>query len=445
MLSPKDHPYEKTPEEAANNKKILEGAYFYTAFCYSLLTKPADKLKAYKLLAIKTYTTLVDKFPESGFGPGALSQKGTLLTVLEDSDGARKALDQLQKKYPESDEAKNALFMLGMNLLKLGQRKEAIKVFKEMFEGSGQYTTVQILTAGNELLKESEYEIALQAYEKVMAASDKGKYEEIALLGFGIALCEMGKFSESVKILEELVKKFPKSRSIVESYRYLSRGYAEQVMREPDKGKRFTLFNNAIVSLKKAKRYDKTPEQRARTSLDIALIYVKRVEAEKKFGTPETTEAAVRKAILPLLAMTMTADLNNSKLRPYTEKAYHKMIPLYLEDKRWKDGYLKCVEYIKQFPRGQYRNDVRRWRAQAETKLVMLGISKDEDAVDDTMPTDEEMARDDVEAAKEDTEPAERKDALPEEKKTQPEEKKEAAPAENKEVAAAPTGGEKKE
>ena len=450
MLSPKDHPYQKTPEEAANNKKILEGAYFYTAFCYSLLTKPEDKVKDFKMRAIKTYKTLVEKFPKSGFSPGALSQIGTLWTILEDSDQARKALDQLQKKYPNSDEAKNALFMLGMNLLKLGKRVEAIKVFKEMFEGAGQYSTTQILTAGRELLKAEEYEIALEAFEKVSAASDGGKYGQIVLLGLGKARCETGKFTEAVKVLEELVEKFPKSRNIVESYRYLSRAYAELVIREADKAKRFAMFNNAIIALKKVKRHDKTREQWAQTSLDIALIYVKRVEAEKKFGTPETTTTAVRKAILPLLSFTMTADPNDPKLGPFIEKAYHKMIPLYLADERWKGAYLKCAEYVKQYPRGSYRNDIRQWRAKAETKLVLLGISKEEDADDDTLPTEEEIAKDDEMAAAEPEETKgkkpepEKEDAVPEEKKTHPEEKKDAAPAEKKEVAAAPTEGEEK-
>ena len=64
-----------------------------------------DKVKAYREYAVQAYEQLVERFPESEYAPMALSQMGTVWTMLEKPDEAEKALSRLQKEYPETQAA----------------------------------------------------------------------------------------------------------------------------------------------------------------------------------------------------------------------------------------------------------------------------------------------------------------------------------------------------
>ena len=378
LVEKPDNPYQKTADERENNQKILEGCYFYSGFCYSLLTKPEDKVKEYKQQALSMYAKVVADFPKSAFAPPALSQSGTLWTLLENPDKAREVLDTLKKKYPDSEEAKNVDFVLGMSLLELGRRVEAIKVFKEMFTNGGtKYTDAQICTAGNELFKAGEYEIALEAFNKVVASTTKGQLEELALLGQGKSMVEVGQYDTAAKALETVITKFGNSRSILQANLYLSRACSQLAAKEADVAKRQKLFNDAIIAMKRVKKFDASPEDWAKSSLGVADVFVLKVEAEKKFGTPESVKEVTLKAVVPFLSMIMSADPADAKVAPYVEDAYQRLVPLYLQVERWREAWDKCNDYLAQFERGKHLADIRKWKGDADTKMTLLGISKD--------------------------------------------------------------------
>ena len=72
-----------------------------------------------------------------------------------------------------------------MSLLDLGLRDQAVGVFKQMFSGGGQYGMGQILTAGRELFDAKEYEIAVEAFDRVLASAEERQLMEPALAGKG--------------------------------------------------------------------------------------------------------------------------------------------------------------------------------------------------------------------------------------------------------------------
>ena len=397
MLSGEDAGrFQSSAEEAENNQRMIEGCLFYIGFCRSLLTQPPDKVNDHRRQAIAMYENLLKRHPKSQFAPPAYSQIGTLWTILEEPEKAREALNRLQKEHPDSPEAKNALFMLGMNLLELGMRAEAVKIFSEMFRSTGTYSPFQIMTAGNELNKAGQHEIALQAFNQIMSGLKPGtSMHELAVLGRGQALLETGDFAEAIKMLETVVTMYPKSRSIVPASTFLSRAYAETAMRESDAARRLELFNEAVRRLNHVRKFDKTRVDRAKSNLAVANIFTLRVKAEEKFGTPESVKENIPRAIVPLLTMIIGAQYDNPEELPYIEEAFFRILPLYIQDERWRDAYQQAEEYIEHFPRGRYLSEIRQWRGQAETRMVMLGIARDEG--DETTATDYVPPDDDLE------------------------------------------------
>ncbi len=381
ILSDVTHPlYPQKAEDRENNQTMLQGALYYTGVCYTMLTQPADKVAEFKNRAAKTYQRLAYEFPKSRFAPSALAQLGTLYTIMKDASRAKEALEKLEKQYPESEEAKNSKFILAMNLLQLGMREEAIRAFKDMFEGGGQFNAMQILTAGLKLGEAKEHEIALDAFRKVMANTQKGTpTHELALLGRGKSAAELRLADEAIQALEAVKKEYPQSKSIVEASLYLSRAYGEKASQEPDRDKRVALFNRSIRNINFARRYMKTPSEQAFAQLAIGKTFLSMITAEEKHGNPETVQEAVDKAIVPLWSLATTGNLEDTKARMYIEEAFTLLIPLYLKSKRWKDAWERCSEYLETFgATATFSETMRKWRGEAQTKMILEGTAPED-------------------------------------------------------------------
>lgn len=373
LLSDENNPYQKTAEDAKRNRAILEGCMYYKAMSYSMLTKPPEKVRSYKRFAIKTLEEMVEKFPESRFAPPALSQVGTLWTVLEKPDEARKALNRLKKSYPKTPEAKNALFMLGNNLLQLGMRQQAIRIFKEMFEGGGDYSHSQILTAGQELSKAGEHDIALQAYDKVLGATQERAFREPALLGRGEVLTSQEKFEEAADALKTLVTDYPNSRRIIEANLLLSQAYSELGAREANADKRFDIFNKAVLAMKTVRKFAKTTDIKYRSDIGVARIQLRKARAEDKFGDKVRAVELVNESIATYQTLVLLGNPDDPEARPHIEAAYHECIPLMLETERWEDVVEDTGGYLAEFRRGKYLIDIRKWQNQGRMGLVASG------------------------------------------------------------------------
>ncbi|MBL7114583.1 MAG: tetratricopeptide repeat protein [Kiritimatiellae bacterium] len=373
-ISSKDPRYANSGEEREANQKVLEGAMFYSAICLAQLTPSEDKLPIYRKKAISTLEQLIETFPKSQFAPSALNQIGTLYVLLEEPEKAREALDKLRKDYPKTDEAKNSRFLLAKSLLELGYRQKAVKIFKEMFAGDGQYAAGQILTAGLELLKAGEAEIALQAFNRVLKSEKKRSAVEPAMLGKGNALLALEKHAEAAELFADLLAKFPNSGYTVEACSQLSLSYATLGASEADKDKRFMYFNDAVKAMNRARQFEKNAAGREGLNLGVARIYAQKAVAESKFGTPETEKEARGFAVATYQMMITLADPRDPEVRKHIETAYHECLPLLLAMERWTDAFNDAEQYLSMFERtGRYVSDVRACRTRARTKMMTAG------------------------------------------------------------------------
>jgi len=372
MLSDPNNPYQTSDADRERNRSMLEGSLFYKALCYSMLKSPPEKVKAYRAAAIKTLETLLEKFPKSKFAPAALSQIGTLYTVLEMPNEAQEAFEKLQKEHPNTPEAKNASFLRGMSLLEMGMRQQAIRVFKEMFAGGGQYSEAQILTAATELLNAGEQEIALEGFERIISSEKRG-VREPALLNKGRALLELKRYPGATETLNTLLTEFPRSGYTVEASLYMSNAASELGKAEEDDDKRFDIFNSAVKAIKQARQFARKPGIQAQLDVEVARLMIRKSESETQFGSPEKAEEERNTAVATLQLLIGLGDSTNPEVRGHIEDAYQECWPLLMDMERYKDVIHDSETYLKYFPRGKYALDAKKWANKARMALVTSG------------------------------------------------------------------------
>lgn len=413
-------PYISSKDTVEAAKKVLEGSYYFLAQCYSMVQEPDEnKVKENRIKAAALLEKLLAEYPKSQFIPASLNWLGSIYMILEDSEKSEKVLGRLMKEFPDSPEAQNAVFNRAFVLLKMGKRKQAISEFKKMFDGSGgKFNDAQIRMAGSVMLEEREYEIALQAYDVVIknapssTSSNKESMIHDATYSRGICLTELGKGPEAVVALEQytnMVKKYSTQREI-DMRQLMSKAYQLAGMQETDKGKRKDLFNNAVASLNKAKKLEKTKGGKRKLEVAIADMYINKAKAEEQFGTPATVKENKDSAIAQYNVIIMTGDAKDGDQAPHIQDAYYGYMKLLVEDgTKWPQAMDAAKKYISSFPQGKYLADIRSMQSKARVELSKLGIEiKDEDTGDileeDTSSTN--AAPDKVEGGNTNTVPA---------------------------------------
>ena len=361
-------------QQAGKNQEILEAAIFYKAYCYGKLPPPKNKPgDFYKEEALKMYMNLAKTYPDSKRTPQALSQAGTLLTVLEKPGEAKKIFQSLKDRYPDSPEAQNVDFLLAMSLMDIGLRNDAIEVLKRMFTGDSTYSFGQILTAGNELFKAGEYEIAMEAYDRILATALERAHIEAALAGRGRALVALERYAEGAQDLKKLFEQFPKTSFTVDAAYDLSRAHARLAAEEVDADERFDIFNKSIVAMQKVLAYE--PQRRGQAKVEVARIQERKAEAERKNGSTVKADRYRNEAIATYQTVILFEDAQDVSVRPHLEDAYHACIRLFLEVEQWQDAYDDANEYLKVFQHPKFEADVRNWRSKAAAKLRSLDSS----------------------------------------------------------------------
>jgi tetratricopeptide (TPR) repeat protein len=392
--------YQKNPDEAASNLKFLQASMLFGAMADATRKTVPENVKSalekrakrklsddwilknfYKRKAVKKLEELVKMFPESETAPSALSQIGTLYTVIGDADEARKALQRLQKDYPQSPQAANAVFMIGLNLLDMGMRVEAIAYFKQMFSTDGDYTPAQILTAGRELFKAGEYEIAIEAFDQVIAAAKERKLLEPSRVQKGLAFVNMKRYEEAIKVLEPVLEEYPKSGFTIDICRGISEAYAAVASEASDEDVRYDLFNKAVETIKRARRFARDDGTKTELDVTVGKLFERKSTAERNFGTEEKADGYRADAVAAYQAVMMFKDPKDKEVAPHLQEAYGRCLPLMVEMERWDDVMQDGQKYLDAFPNGKYTLEAR----QALTKArIGGGAAETEETTEET-------------------------------------------------------------
>ena len=360
--------YQRNDEEKQRNEQLREQASFIRAVCLAQINQPESELAGLRKQAVAAFEDYVKRFPKGKNAPKAQLQIGTLYTILQDTANAQAAFETLAKVYPESDEAKNSVPLQAAALIEIGLRGEGVAKYRQMFAAGGAYTEGQFMAAGRALEDAREFDMAIQAYDKVIAASKEIGLLANAKLGRARSFVGQKKYGEAHKALDAFIKDkdLSKLMLVVDANLLLVEVASEEGKTEKDDRERSRHFTSAVEALKMASRYLTNTVSQAELSLKAGEVLLRKKDAEKKLGLAAQEAVTRGEAIVAFQVMIMNLDSGNAALLPILEKAYYYCMPLLLEHKKFKDAEEDCERYLSLFPDGRYRTDVQSWLNQAK-------------------------------------------------------------------------------
>jgi len=410
---------------------LREAAMFLVGDCYRRINRPEKALEAMRKRAVESYQAYVEAYPEGKFVKSSYVQLGTMYTAMGDVEKSKEALDALSRKFPDSDEAKNAMPRLANNLIEMGKRREGTDIYAQMLRTDGKYTANQFLDAGEALINARSWDLANQAFEKAarMASTNQATVVAKARLGQAKSAFRQGSLAEAREALDLFLadKKMSKMQIAPEAHFLLVEVASAQGKTEKDADMRKKYFGAAIGSLGKVRGYwKKSKPQWEQDKLDLLSgdVMIRRMEAEEAMGLKEealeTCGSAASKFQVFIQAHSPTEAVPIDKMdvgsQNNLEEAYSKLLPLLV--KKGKEQADKVVElgeeYLRMFPNGKAKMSIINCMNQAKADLPADG-----------------GAPKSAEAAPAEAAPAEEKSA-------------EAAPAEEKPAEAAPAEAEEK-
>jgi TolA-binding protein len=360
--------YQNSDEDKKRNEQMKEMSVFTKALCLTQIQYPKDKLPVFRKGAIAAFEDYVKQYPQGKLAAKAQLQIGTLYTILQDMPSAQAALEKLSKTYPDSDEAKNSVPMLAASLIDMGLRGEGVAKYRQMFAAGGTYTEGQFMAAAKALEDAKEYDMALQAYDRVLGIAKEVSLLAVAKLGRARSLTGQKKYPEARKLLDEFIKdkEFSKLLLVVDANLLLVEVASEEGKTEKDDLERTKLFNSAVDALKMVKKYRTEEDQQKELDLAAGEILIRKMDAEKKLGLNEKAAETRGKAIVACQVLIATINPGNAKLAAVLEKAYFYCMPLLLDHKKYKETVEDCETYLRIFPDGRYKTDMQNWLNQAK-------------------------------------------------------------------------------
>ena len=365
---------------------LREAAMFLVGDCWGRMNRPQDKVeKMYRPRAAEAYEAYLAAYPENRFSTNAYVRLGTIYTALGDMAKAKDALDMLSKKFPESDEAKNAKPRLAKSLMEMGMRKEGTDIYEEMLRTDGAYTARQFLDAGEALVEAKSWSQANQAYERAIRLAGTNQVTVVAKARLGLARTswKQGSLAEAREALDAFLadQKMSKMAIAADANFMLVEVASEQGRTEKDATMRQKCFGAAIGALRKVRQYWRGKPQYEQDTLDLlsADVLVNRMKAEEAMGLKDEARQTCADAAAKFQIFIQTKgptdavplDKMEAGAVDNLERAYETMIPLFAKlgaeqaDRVMRFGQ----EYLDSFPNGKERTKVMNCMNQAKADL----------------------------------------------------------------------------
>ena len=316
---------------------------FMVGECWGRMKRPEKNLEAFRKRAAAGYEAYLAAYPEGQYAKGGYVKLGTIYTALNDMEKSKDALDRLSKKFPDSDEAKNAKPRLAKSLVEMGLQKEGAEIYAEMLRTDGKYSALQFLNAGEALIDAKSWDLANQAFEKSirLAGTNSPVTVARARLGQAKSAWRQGSLAEAREALDRFLgdAKMAKMAIAADANFMLVEVASEQGRTEKDATMRGKYFGAAIGALKKVRQYWARKPRWEQDQLDLISgdVLVRRMKAEEAMGLKEEALETCGKAAAVFQVFIQAHGPDDEhpldKMEPGAianlERAYSTMIPLF--------------------------------------------------------------------------------------------------------------------
>ncbi|MGN0855378.1 MAG: tetratricopeptide repeat protein [Kiritimatiellia bacterium] len=411
-----------SPGDKKQYDKLREGALYLVGDCWGRLTKPADKLPAFRAQSITNFEHYVSLYPQGRYAKAAYVKLGAMYTATGDTERSKEALTRLAKEFPDAEETKNAKPRLAKNLIEMGFVKEGTELYGEMLKfNDANYSALQYVNAGEALITARSWDLANQAFERAIEKAGTNSFTTVAKARIGLAkaLYRQKSLDEAREALQKFLddKRMARMGIAAEAHKLMAEVASEQGCKQQDDKIRAKDFGQAIRSVKALrgiyKRQQKPLHEQEAVNLMSVDVQIRRMNAEEAMGLKEQAFETCGKAAGSLMAFLQAhratkekpIDKMSAGELANLERSYETLIPLFvrLGDANNLGFALKYgTEYLELFPNGKERLAVQNAVNQAKAQGAV-------------MPPDEEASAAPPAAVEDGEEPAETAAETPEE------------------------------
>ncbi|MBR2981792.1 MAG: tetratricopeptide repeat protein [Kiritimatiellae bacterium] len=375
-----------TPKgDIAKYKELKEAAAFIVGECWSRMNRPEKHLATYRAKAAESYEKYLAEYPEGKWAKVGYVKLGTIYTAIGDMAKSKDALDRLSRKFPESDEAKNAKPRLAKSLIEMGMRREGAEIYGEMLRTDGAYTAQQFVNAGEALIEAKNWDLANQAFEKAVRMAGTNSLATVARARLGQARSSFrqGSLAEAREALDRFLQdpKLSRLSLAADANFMLVEVASDQGRAEKDAIMRGKYFGAAIGALKKVRQYWGGKPRWEQDKLDILSgeVLIDRMKAEESMGLKEESLETCGRAAATfqvfIQAHGVTEDHPLDKMadgeKVNLERAYAAIVPLFSKMGADKADLVMRFgkEYLDLFPEGKNRTEISNCMNKAKADL----------------------------------------------------------------------------
>ena len=181
---------------------------------------PQEKeFKHWKDLALLHFELFLKEYPRSKKAPESMARMGTIYLERNDSVKASAILDQLTKDFPNSNAAKNALFIQGQALTEAGQFAKGIKCFQKIQPHFNEVPYGNLVYISDQCLKQNAPEVVISANTEILRRAmhpEHDDYKKItkhakekAQFLLALAFQSTKNYTNAIKQAENLLKDNP--------------------------------------------------------------------------------------------------------------------------------------------------------------------------------------------------------------------------------------------
>ena len=365
-LRPQDqNPYFKTSEETRRAQRLLETAEFFSGFALTRIREPADSIPQLRDTAIREMDEFIKRYPKSDLAPKALFVMGTAELELGRVKEAAAAFDRLQTEYPQTEEGRNAGVSLVLAALDIDNRTLAQSTLKGMFDAdpedqpAARFTPGQWASVGVRFAAARMPEEAARVMGKVVRTPGLERaVKEQALFTLGSSLYEIKQYDEAARHLEDLLITYPNSGLFYSAKMTLGRAFR-------DGGR----FDDAVAALGDVFRYTEDAVIREEANQILARIHVQQAAQAREAGRNDEAVQFLRQAAAAFKRTIELADRNQPDLVPFREAAGFELIDVFAQMERIADAVKSCEDYLDMFQSGDRAEAVRQKRFELRQRL----------------------------------------------------------------------------
>lgn len=381
-----------SPGDKKQYDKLRESALYLIGDCWGRLTKPADKLPAFRAQAIANFENYVKLYPQGRYAKYAYVKLGAMYTAVGDMEKSKEALTRLAKEFPDAEETRSAKPRLAKTLIDMGFVKEGTELYGEMLKFNDvNYSAFQYVNAGEALITARSWDLANQAFERAIEKAGTNSVTAVAKarIGMAKALYRQKSMDEAREALQKFLddKKMSRMGIAAEAHKLMAEVASEQGCKQQNDRIRAKDFSQAIRSVKALrgiyKRQNKPLYEQDAVNLMSADVQIRRMNAEEAMGLKEQAFETCGKAAGSLMAFLQSH--RATKENPIDkmpagelanlERCYETLIPLFvrLGDANNLGFALKYgTEYLDLFPNGKERLAVQNAVNQAKAQGAVM-------------------------------------------------------------------------